>query len=179
VATQAQAVDLRYPIGKFQWAGEASDAQHKLRIAAIEAAPANLLAAVAGLKGEQWETPYRPEGWTVRQVVHHVPDSHMNAYIRFKLALTEDEPTIKPYREDRWAELGDKGIDPEISLKLLECVHQRWVAVLKSMRVEDFKKTFRHPELGVMTLEKTLALYAWHGAHHTAHITALRERMGW
>ena len=175
----AQAADLRYPIGKFRWNGDASGTERKDRIAAIEGAPAKLSEAARGLKPEQWETPYRPGGWTVRQVVHHVPDSHMNAYIRFKLALTEDEPTIKPYMEDRWAELADKSVDPEVSLRLLECVHQRWVALLRAMKPEDFGRTFRHPELGVMTLDKTLALYSWHGAHHTAHVTALRERMHW
>lgn len=179
MTTRTQTVDLRYPIGKFQWNGDTSEAQRKRHIAAIEAQPAKLRAAVRGLTTEQWETAYRPGGWTVRQVVHHVPDSHMNAYIRFKLALTEDEPTIKPYLEDRWAELADKSVDPEVSLNLLECVHQRWVVLLKAMNSKDFARTFRHPELGVIALDRMLALYAWHGAHHTAHITALRARMKW
>src|SRR5579863_4687175 len=171
--------DPRYPIGKFVYDGPPSEPQRQQLIAEIEQTPAALRAAIRGLSPQQVETPYRDGGWTVRQVVHHVPDSHMNAYIRFKLALTEDEPTIKPYMEDRWAELADKSVDPEVSLRLLECVHQRWVALLRAMKPEDFGRTFRHPELGVMTLDKTLALYSWHGAHHTAHVTALRERMHW
>ena len=142
--------------------------------------PAELRAAVHGLSPEQLDTPYRLEGWTVRQVVHHLPDSHMNSFIRFKLALTEEEPTIKPYDEDLWARLGDVRNTPvEVSLRLLESLHQRWVVLLRSLGDEDWPRKFRHPELGVMSLERNLALYAWHGRHHVAHITALRERMGW
>ncbi|MGE5207232.1 MAG: YfiT family bacillithiol transferase, partial [Chlamydiota bacterium] len=129
---------------------------------------------------QQLDTPYRPQGWTVRQVVHHVPDSHMNAYIRLKLALTESEPTIKPYDQQLWAELADTRQTPmETSLTLLECLHQRWVMLLKSIADGDWQRTFRHPELGVVRLDTNLALYAWHGRHHVAHITSLRERMGW
>src|SRR5262249_10530754 len=136
--------------------------------------------AVQGLSPQQIETPYRDGGWTVRQVVHHVPESHMNAYIRFKLALTEDEPTIKPYREDRWAQLPDCQATPlEVSLALLESLHERWVGLLHLLKPEDWKRTFRHPELGIVSLEKNLALYSWHGRHHVAHITELRKRMGW
>jgi len=125
-------------------------------------------------------TPYREGGWTVRQLIHHVPDSHLNSYVRFKLALTEDEPTIKPYQEDRWAELADSRVTPiETSLSLLDSLHQRWILLLRSFTAADWKKTFRHPEVGVLTLDKTVALYAWHGKHHVAHITALRTSKGW
>jgi uncharacterized damage-inducible protein DinB len=146
----------------------------------MEEAPAKLRAAVRGLSNQQLDTPYREGGWTVRQVVHHVPDSHLNSYIRFKWAMTEDEPTIKPYYEDRWAELQDSKVTPiEVSLTLLESLHQRWMLLLRSFREEDWKRKLRHPELGEMTLDHMLSLYAWHGRHHVAHITSLRERMGW
>ncbi len=173
--------DLRYPIGKFKWEGQTTDEQRRRRfIEDIEAAPARVRDAVKGLSDQQLDTPYRPGGWTVRQVVHHVPDSHMNAYIRFKLALTEENPTIKPYEEARWAELTDGRIAPvEISLMLLDSLHHRWVLLLRSLTLAEWLRTFKHPELGPMTLDKTVALYAWHGRHHVAHITALRERMGW
>jgi uncharacterized damage-inducible protein DinB len=172
--------DLRYPIGKFSFEGSVNEEQRKKLIDDIEQAPARLRAAVQDLSPQQIDTPYRPEGWTVRQVVHHVPDSHMNAYTRFKLALTEDEPTIKPYMEDRWARLDDTQSTPlEVSLALLDSLHNRWVRLLRSLKPADWKRTFRHPELGLMPLEKNLALYAWHGRHHVAHITALKERMKW
>jgi uncharacterized damage-inducible protein DinB len=172
--------DPRYPIGRFTFDGPLSDAQRKKLIDDIEQAPAAMRAAVQGLSPQQIETPYRDGGWTVRQVVHHVPDSHMNAYTRFKLALTEDEPTIKPYMEDRWAKLEDTRSTPlEVSLGLLDLLHNRWVRLLRSLQAEDWKRTFRHPELGPMPLDKNLALYAWHGRHHVAHITELRKRMGW
>lgn len=172
--------DPRYPIGKFTFDGPLSDAQRKKLIDDIEQAPAAMRAAVQGLSPQQIETPYRDGGWTVRQVVHHVPDSHMNAYTRFKLALTEDEPTIKPYMEDRWAKLEDTRSTPlEVSLGLLDLLHNRWVRLLRSLQAEDWKRTFHHPELGPMPLDKNLALYAWHGRHHVAHITELRKRMGW
>ncbi len=142
--------------------------------------PANLRAAVAGLNEEQLATPYRPGGWTVRQVVHHVPDSHMNSYMRFKLAMTEEQPQIRIYHEERWAELEDGRNGPlEISLNLLDWLHQRWVLFLRSLTEDDFKKTFQHPEWGLVPLDKAVGLYAWHGKHHVAHITALRERNGW
>jgi hypothetical protein len=132
------------------------------------------------LNEEQLDTPYRDGGWTVRQVVHHVPESHMNAYIRFKLALTENEPAVKPYDEAAWAETADvQGTPIEVSLAMLESLHARWVVLLNSMSDADFLKQFRHPEIGVVPLEKNLALYAWHGKHHVAHITALRERKQW
>src|SRR5208337_4366508 len=163
--------DPRYPIGKFSYDGPPSEQQRKKLIDDIEQAPAALRAAVRGLSPQQIETPYRDGGWTVRQVAHHVPDSHMNAYIRFKLALTEDEPTIKPYMEDRWANLADSRSTPlEVSLALLDALHERWVRLLRSLQPADWKRAFRHPELGVMPLEKALAMYAWHGRHHVAHI---------
>jgi hypothetical protein len=172
--------DPRYPVGKFAYDAPPSEDQRKKLIDEIEHAPAALRAAVKGLTTAQMETPYRDGGWTVRQVVHHVPESHMNAYIRFKLALTEDEPTIKPYMEDRWAETGDvKATSPEISLTLLEPLHERWVQLLRSMKPQEWKRSFHHPELGVVPLEKSLALYAWHGRHHVAHITELRKSKGW
>jgi hypothetical protein len=146
----------------------------------IEATPARLRAAVEGLTEAQLETPYRPGGWTVRQVVHHFADSHLNAYIRFRLALTEKAPTIKPYDQELWAQLPDARTAPvEISLKLLETLHARWVMLLKTLKPEDFARALMHPELGRVTLEKYLAMYAWHGRHHVAHINGLRERSGW
>ncbi len=172
--------DLRYPIGKFHYEGPPTEDQKKKLLDDVEQTPAKLRAAVKGLSDDQLNTPYRPEGWTVRQVVHHVPDSHLNAYIRFKLALTEEEPTIKPYAEDRWAQLADTQSTPvEVSLAMLDSLHTRWMKLLRSLKPEEWKRTFRHPELGLMPLEKNLALYSWHGRHHVAHITALRERSGW
>ena len=147
----------------------------------IAATPANMRAAVAGLSEEQLDTPYRDGGWTVRQVVHHVPDSHLNAYCRLKLALTEDEPMIRPYDESTWAKLEDSRLTPiEVSLTLLESLHARWMTLLRSMKPEDFRRTFRHPEHeGAPTLDWLVAMYSWHGRHHVGHITSLRERMGW
>jgi hypothetical protein len=172
--------DLQYPVGKFVYEGPLSEDQKQRCLDQITQTPANMRAAVKGLSEAQLDTPYRPGGWTVRQVVHHVPDSHFNSYMRFKLALTENEPTIKPYAEDRWAELADTKLTPiEVSLTLLESLHDRWMRLLRSLQPEDWKRTFRHPELGVMNLDKTLALYAWHGRHHVAHITSLRARSGW
>ena len=172
--------DPRYPIGKFNGQAPASAAEREKFIEDIEKTPAKLRAAIQDLSDKQLDTPYRDGGWTVRQVVHHVPDSHLNSYVRFKLALTENEPTIKPYYEDRWAELADSKLTPiEVSLSLLDSLHKRWVLLLRSMTEDDWNKTFRHPELGVMNLDKTLALYAWHGRHHVAHVTGLREKMGW
>jgi hypothetical protein len=172
--------DLRYPIGKFHFEAPLTEEQKEKFLSDISHTPANLRAAVSGLSDPQLDTPYRPEGWTVRQVVHHVPDSHVNAYVRFKLALTEDEPTIKPYAEDRWAVLADSQTTPiEVSLMLLESLHTRWMRLLGSLAAADWKRSFRHPEMGLMSLEKQLALYAWHGRHHVAHITSLRERNSW
>jgi len=173
-------MDLQYPVGKFKWEGVITDEQRRQLIAQIEQAPAQLRKALAGLTEEQVDTPYRPGGWTVRQVVHHLPDSHMNAYVRFRLALTEDEPTIKPYDQERWATLKDAHTAPaELSLSLLESLHRRFVLLLRSLRAEDFARTFLHPEMGVVTLDKYLGMYAWHGRHHIAHVTSLRDRMGW
>ena len=173
--------DIRYPIGNFAYDGVATAEARQERINRIERTPSALRAAVRGLSEAQIETPYRPGGWTVRQVIHHVPDSHLNAFTRFKLALTEETPTIRPYDEARWAELGDVAGTPiEVSLRLLEALHERWVILLRSMRPADFGRTLFHPERNAtMTLDELLALYAWHGPHHTAHITALRERAGW
>ena len=171
--------DLRYPIGKFTY-GTYVEEQKPQYLNEIEQTPVWLRAAVKGLSDAQLDTPYRPGGWTVRQVVHHVPDSHLNCYLRFKLALTEDEPTIKSYAEDRWAELDDSRATPiEVSLTLLESLHDRWVRLMRSLSPQDWKRTFLHPERGVMSLDKTVAMYAWHGRHHVAHITSLRERRGW
>jgi len=172
--------DPRYPIGKADLKTVLSDDERQTAIAAIAAAPANLRAAVAGLTADQLDTPYRDGGWTVRQVVHHVPDSHMNAYVRFKLALTEDEPAIKTYAEDRWAKLADSRTTPiEVSLTLLETLHHRWDDLLRSMGPDDFQRTLHHPDHGSITLDQMLGIYSWHGRHHVAHVTALRERMGW
>jgi uncharacterized damage-inducible protein DinB len=177
----AQMADLQYPVGKFDWNTPLSEADYPRFIAEIAEAPAALRSAVAGLSRDQLETRYRPGGWNVMQVVHHVPDSHINAYCRFKLALTEDEPTIKPYDQEKWAELPDSQRVPiDVSLDLLDALHQRWVALLRSMDTADFNRGLRHPEHGrVLTLAQMLALYAWHGRHHVGHITSLRKREGW
>jgi uncharacterized damage-inducible protein DinB len=173
-------MDLQYPVGKFQWGGGVTDAQRQQLIDQIEQAPGQLRQAVAGLSEEQIDTPYRPGGWTVRQVVHHLADADMNIYTRFRLALTEDEPTIKPFAQERWVALEDaRTAPPEISLSLLESLHRRWVLLLRSLHPADFARTFRHPEMGVVTLDKYLGLAAWHGRHHIAHITSLCDRMGW
>ena len=176
--------DLRYPIGKFEWNPPENEEQMAKRraqyVEALAKLPANMRAAVQGLGAEQLDTPYRPEGWTVRQLVHHVPESHMNAYIRFKLALTEDNPAIKPYDEKEWAKLPDVAITPiEVSLQLLAALHARWVDIVRLMPPSDFARTLYHPERGTLTLDHLLAMYAWHSAHHSAHITSLRDRMGW
>jgi DinB superfamily len=172
--------DLRYPVGKFNFPNTVTPEDRVKFVGQIADTPARLKAAIAGLSDQQLDTAYRPGGWTVRQVVHHVPDSHLNSYIRFRLALTEDQPTIKTYHEDLWAELPDARTAPaELSLVLLESLHRRWVALLGSLSEEDWKRSFRHPELGLISLEKNAALYAWHGRHHVAHVIGLRERMGW
>ena len=173
--------DPRYPLGAFAFDGRQTPALRRERIARIAAAPANLRAAVTGLTDAQLDTPYRDGGWTVRQVAHHVPDSHLNAYTRFRLALTEPRPTIKPYLEHRWAELPDaRGAPVEVSLALLEALHRRWVLLLESLEPPDWELRFVHPEHGrEWSLDEALAMYAWHGEHHTAHVTRLRDRMGW
>ena len=174
-----QEVDPRYPIGKFERPAAATPELRGEWLATLEALPARLREAVAGLSDEQIDTPYRPGGWTVRQVVHHVADSHMNSFIRFRLALTEDEPTVKPYDEAKWALLKDAELPVEVSLRLVDGVHHRMVVMLRSLGPADFERKFRHPQLGLMDLNGNLALYAWHSRHHVAHITALRDRMGW
>lgn len=172
--------DPRYPVGKFERAGVATSERRESFKDTIRDLPKNIAAAVDGLTDEQLDTPYRDGGWTLRQTVHHVADSHINSLCRFKLALTEDEaPTIRPYYEDRWAELADSGMPVDVSLKIIEGVHSRWASLLDSMTDDDFKRQFVHPETGTWTLEEVLALYAWHSRHHTAHITSLRESKGW
>jgi hypothetical protein len=172
--------DPRYPIGKFQALTSVSDAQRRELIQQIAEAPARLRTAVQGMADGQLDTPYREGGWTVRQVAHHLPDSHMNAYIRIKLALTENEPTIKPYEEKLWAELVDGRTMPiEPSLQILESLHKRWVLLLRSLAPSDFSRTFRHPQSGVRNVDWILQLYAWHGRHHVAHITSLKKKMKW
>jgi hypothetical protein len=171
---------MRYPVGKFDASRNITEADIPGFINDLAALPAQMRQAVSGLTEEQLDTPYRPGGWTVRQVVHHVADSHMNSYIRFKLALTEDVPTIKPYEEDRWAELADGKTEPvEISLVLLEALHHRWVVLLKSLTPVQWLRAFNHPESGKITLTKAAGLYSWHGKHHLAHITNLREYQKW
>jgi hypothetical protein len=173
-------MDLRYPIGRFESPASITPQMRAQWIGVLAAAPAGFRAAVKGLDAAQLDTPYRPLGWTVRQVIHHIPDSHMNAYVRFRLALTEQSPVIKPYDEAKWAELPDARTAPvETSLLLLENLHSRWVTLLESLSEADFERTFHHPELGVMRLDILLALHDWHCRHHTAHITGLRERSGW
>lgn len=171
---------LRYPIGRFAQPKDTGPERRVAWLAAIRETPARLAETVAGLDDAQLDTPYRPDGWTVRQVVHHLPDSHMNSYVRFRLALTEDVPTIRPYEEARWAELPDARTGPIAwSLDLLAALHQRWVSLLASLDDADYGRRFRHPEIGELTLGENLALYAWHGAHHVAHITRLRDRESW
>jgi hypothetical protein len=173
-------MDPRYPIGKFTPPQEITTALRQQAIAAIAEAPAKLRTATKGLNDAQLDTPYREGGWTVRQVAHHVPDSHMNAYTRFKLALTEREPTIKPYDEARWAELEDAKAPIDVSLALLDSLHDRWVRLLRSLKPEQFARTLRHPEhQSVLTVDWLLFQYAWHGRHHTAHITELRKQKSW
>ena len=173
---------LRYPVGRYAPPpGGITAAQRDEWTRELTALPARLRAAVAGLGEAQLATPYRPGGWTVRQLVHHVADSHMNAQARFKLALTESEPTIKPYDEARWAELPDVGaVDPAVSLALLDALHLRWGALLERLAPDEWARTFRHPERPrPVRLDNALGMYAWHGRHHTAHVTRLREREGW
>lgn len=172
--------DLRYPVGKFENRSKLTPEERLSMIEQIAAAPARMRDAVRGLSESQLNTPYREGGWTVRQVVHHVPDSHLNGYTRLKLALTEREPTIKPYDQSAWADLADSRDTPiETSLMLLESVHDRWVRLLRSMDDAAFERTFRHPEHGAVTVDWLIAMYAWHGRHHVAHITSLRKEKGW
>jgi uncharacterized damage-inducible protein DinB len=173
---------LRFPTGRFHRPTQSlTDLERRRMIDTIARTPNEVRSAVRGLSDSQLDTPYRPDGWTVRQVVHHIPDSHMNAFIRFKLALTEDIPTIKPYDEAAWAELSDARDTPiETSLTLLTALHARWVGLLEAMPASAFERKLNHPDWeGPLSLDSMLALYAWHGPHHTAHITSLRSRMGW
>jgi uncharacterized damage-inducible protein DinB len=172
--------NLQYPVGKFEITPGTTHEQRRSLIESIAQTPARLRAAIANLSAKQLDEPYRPGGWTVRQVVHHLADSHVNAYTRFKLGLTEAEPTIKPYDENRWAMLEDgRYADPEVSLALLDALHRRWVMFLRSVQPEDFARTLNHPEIGTMSLDGLLQDYEWHGRHHVAHVTSLRERKGW
>jgi hypothetical protein len=171
--------DPRYPVGRFKPGGPVTREQRDAWLGEVEAAPARLRQAVHDLDDARLDTPYRDGGWTVRQVVHHVPDSHMNAYTRMKLALTEENPAIKTYDEAAWAGLPDARQPIEVSLVLLEKLHERWVRLLRELDEAQWKRTFLHPEWGAVTVEGALGLYAWHGRHHVAHVTRLREREGW
>ena len=177
---EQEKVDLRFPIGPFEHVDELTPEQRMRKIAEIESAPLRLEQAIRGLGKIQLDTPYRPGGWTVRQVVHHLPDSHLNGYLRMKWALTEDEPLIKPYDQDAWSTLPDAregGID--MSLALFDAIHRRWAHVLLSLTPQQFERRLNHPESGMMTIDYLLADYAWHGRHHIAQIKSLRERMNW
>jgi DinB superfamily len=169
-------IDLRYPIGKFSFPELTTPQQREHYIREIADTPRELREAAASLSPERLDTPYRPDGWTSRQVIHHVPDSHMNAYVRFKLALSEDDPIIKPYDEARWAMLADNRLAIEPSLDLLEALHVRWVALLESMTERDFQRKFVHPESGTFRLDQWLAQYAWHGRHHIAHVRLVEKQ---
>ncbi|MFK4392081.1 putative damage-inducible protein DinB [Peribacillus frigoritolerans] len=172
-------MDLRYPVGKFQIDGEITCGIAEARLKEIEALPRMLREAVGNMDDEQLDTAYRPGGWTVRQVVHHVADSHMNAYIRFKLALTEESPVIKTYEEGQWAELPDYDLPIEVSLSLLESIHIRMCKLLSDLHADDLSRTFIHPDSGKVTVGENIGIYAWHGRHHLAHITSLSKLQGW
>ena len=173
-------MDPRYPIGTFEMPKQITPARRQQAIDEIASTPAKMRAAVKGLNDAQLDTPYRPGGWTVRQLVHHVPDSHLNAYVRLKLALTEEKPTIKPYNEDAWSRLADSSSTPiEVSLSLLSNVHDRWDRVWRSLKPEQFSRMLIHPENGERNVDWLLFLYEWHGKHHAAHITELRKQRGW
>ncbi|MED2971769.1 bacillithiol transferase BstA [Fictibacillus sp. B-59209] len=172
-------IDLRYPVGLFALDQNITAKKIEEWIHDIESAPNQLKEAVNDLTEEQLDTPYRPGGWTVRQVVHHLPDSHLNSYTRFKLALTEENPVIRPYMENQWAELPDSKLPIAVSIQLLEALHERWIVLLKSLTTAELEKTFTHPDSGVVTLAQNIGLYSWHSRHHIAHITSLRQRSGW
>ena len=171
--------DLRFPIGEFVMPTPVTPTLRADAIAAIAELPVKMREAVRGLSEAQLDTPYRPGGWTVRQVVHHVPDSHLNAYVRVKLALTEDNPTIKPYDQDAFAGLPDQKLPVDVSLSLLDSLHARWVVVLKALTPQQFARPLYHPEIGAITIDYQVQTYGWHSRHHVAHITRLREREGW
>ena len=173
-------MDPRYPIGKFEMPAQVTAASRQAAIQTIAETPTKFRAAVRGLNESRLDTPYRDGGWTVRQVVHHVPDSHLNAYVRLKLTLTESVPTIKPYAEDKWAELADSRSTPiEVSLSLLESLHTRWDLLWRSLSPKDFSRKLIHPDHGERNIDWLVFMYAWHGQHHTAHITELRKAKGW
>jgi hypothetical protein len=170
---------LRYPVGRFQAPTDNGLAERATYIETLRRLPERLKAAVAGLNDAQLDTQYRDGGWTVRQLVHHVADSHANAYVRIKLALTEDWPTIKPYEEAEWAKLGDSRLPVVVSLDLLTALHTRWVALLESLAEADYDRGYVHPATGKQKLGEVIANYSWHSRHHTAHVTELRSRMSW
>ena len=172
--------DLRYPVGACEWPAEVSVEERRRNLRDIAELPAKLREAVAGLAPQHLDIPYREGGWTIRQIVHHIPDSHMNSYVRFKLALTEDQPTIKPYDEKLWAEIPEARTAPiEISLAMTDALHGRWSLMLDNMTDADFERSIRHPEIGVLKLKSMVAGYGWHCQHHVAQIVATRRRMGW
>lgn len=172
--------DLRYPVGPFASPAPFTAAHRAAALTVLAEAPARLRLAVAGLNDEQLDTRYRPDGWTVRQVVHHVADSHINAYLRTKFALSDELPTIKPYPEAIWAEMMDSRTAPVgVSLQLLDALHERWLMILRTIEGDQWHRRLLHPERGEMTLDDVLAMYEWHSRHHVAHVTALRSRMGW
>ncbi len=171
--------DLRFPIGQYEKGKQISSEERRKLIEEVSALPKKMREAVENLTDEQLDTPYRPDGWTVRQVVHHVGDSHMNSFIRFKLTLSEENPTIRPYEEDLWARTAEYKLPVEVSLKLIDSVHERWTALLESMSDVDFARTLNHPATGAWTLADSLGLYSWHGRHHTAHVSNLRRRNDW
>ena len=172
-------VDLSYPVGRFDHRAPRTADTRRAAVEDIAALPQRMREAVRGLGDAQLDTPYRPGGWTVRQLVHHVADSHMNGYIRTKLALTEENPTIKPYDQDAWARLPDSRLPIDGSLAILDAVHERWTTVNRSLGDAEIQRTFRHPDLGEMTIDRQIHLYGWHSRHHVAHITGLRQREGW
>ena len=175
----AMSTDLRYPVGEFTMPAVVTAAMRSEAIAAITALPTKIRDAVRSLSEAQLDTPYRPDGWTVRQVVHHVGDSHINAFVRLKLALTEDNPTVKPYDEKAFATLPDQRLPIDVSLWLLDGLHARWAAVLNTLTTEQFARPLYHPEIGAITVDYLVQTYGWHSLHHVAHITRLREREGW
>jgi uncharacterized damage-inducible protein DinB len=174
--TDLRSKDPRFPIGKFAYTPARNDEERQERIQSIATLPNQLRSLVQDASPEQLATPYREGGWTVRQVVHHVADSHINSYVRCKLALTENDPTIMTYEEAEWAKLPDNELPVEVSLRLLEALHERWTHLFQSLSPEQWQRTFRHPQMGSVNLDKTLALYAWHGEHHLAHVRSVMIR---
>jgi len=178
-AMSTASADLRYPIGPFSASAPSADGRRRA-IADVAKMPGHLAEAVAGLNEKQLNTPYRPGGWSVRQVVHHVADSHTNAFVRLKLALTEDRPTVSAYDEKKFAELADVALPIGVSLELLRGLHARWVAIYEAMTDADWQRMFAHPEYPEpLTLDWQVQMYGWHSRHHVAHITTLRQREGW